>query len=188
MKKSRLAKIVAPAIIVGLGCMLFNAANAHDEKGKKDAHAGHNHGHDHKKGSHKKGSHKKGDGHSHDGGGHHHNGKTRVASTEQLMEGLVNVNCGALAKQLKSESPNWKKVGLYAAMLNESGHALMADGRCPDKVWAGSCKALKTHSATLIAKAKAKDINGVNNAFKSLTTQSCVACHNVHRKKHAHKH
>ena len=143
MKKSRLVQIALPAIIVGLGWVIFNAANAHDD---------------------------------------HHKGKTRAASAEQLMEGLVNPNCKSLAKQLKADEPNWKKVRLYAAMMNESGYVLMDDKRCPDKIWAGASKAMQKHSVTIMEKAKAKDAEGVNAAFKLLTTEGCGACHKKHKK------
>ena len=42
---------------------------------------------------------------------------------------------------------NFKAIAMRAALLNEAGHVLMADGRCPDGVWAGATKALKDNGA-----------------------------------------
>ncbi|MCH7747207.1 MAG: hypothetical protein IH939_03835 [Acidobacteria bacterium] len=62
--------------------------------------------------------------------------KTRIATTHQLMEGLVFANCKALGGELKKEKTNFKAIAMRAALLNEAGHVLMADGRCPDGEWA----------------------------------------------------
>src|SRR5579862_412459 len=59
-------------------------------------------------------------------------GKTRPALTKQLMKGIVAPNCGDLKKALDAETTNWDDVALRAAVLNEAGHFLMDDGRCPD--------------------------------------------------------
>jgi hypothetical protein len=108
--------------------------------------------------------------------------KTRVADAHWLMEGLVAPNSKALDAAIKADKTNFKRIAMRAAMLNESGHVLMADGRCPDAVWAGACKALKENGAKIVAKAKAEDMEGVTAAFKKLKSNGCGACHKAHKK------
>lgn len=110
-------------------------------------------------------------------------GKTRAASTKQLMKGLVGENCGGLKKALDATPTNWDDVALKAALLNESGYMLMDDGRCPDGEWAKSAKALQAAAKAVLEKAEAKDLDGAKAAFKDLTTQSCAVCHAAHKGK-----
>jgi cytochrome c556 len=112
-------------------------------------------------------------------------GKTRPVTTEQLMEGLVNPNCGGLAKAMQGSGPSddkaWQAVALQAALLNEASYVLMADGRCPDAVWAGACDTLGKNSTQLLVCVQSKDAVGAKAAFTALTG-SCKACHSAHRK------
>lgn len=111
-------------------------------------------------------------------------GKTRPATTHQLMEGLVAANCKALGEGLKSapaDEKAWKHLATNAALLNEASYILMDDGRCPDAVWAGATTKLREGSAEVLAKLEAKDADGANAAMKTMT-QSCGACHKAHKK------
>lgn len=110
-------------------------------------------------------------------------GKTRAATTKQLMKGFVSVNCGDLGKALKAEQVDWDEVALRASLLNEAGHLLMDDGRCPDGDWANGAKTVQKCSQVLLEKAEAKDVEGAQAAFKALTSQGCATCHNAHRPK-----
>lgn len=110
--------------------------------------------------------------------------KSRAATVHQLMEGLVSVNCSALKKALDADAPDWKQVQLRAALLNEAGFLLLADGRCPDATWAKAARALQTHSVEVIEAARKSDKDAALAAFKKLTSNGCAACHKVHRKKH----
>ncbi len=115
-------------------------------------------------------------------------GKTRPLTTHQLMEGLVGPNCGGLSKALKAKPADakaWKKVATQAALLNEASYILMADGRCPDGVWAGAAKTLREGSAAVLKKIEAKDAAGAQAAFAGMT-KACGACHKVHKKAHKH--
>jgi hypothetical protein len=111
-------------------------------------------------------------------------GKTRPLTTKQLMSGLVRPNCAALGGGLK-ESPAddeaWAKLATNAALLNEAGHLLMEDGRCPDKDWAGATKTLRECSSVVLAKIADKDADGAQAAFQALT-KACAACHKGHKK------
>ncbi|MFQ5733642.1 MAG: hypothetical protein ACE5KM_17025 [Planctomycetaceae bacterium] len=113
-------------------------------------------------------------------------GKTRIAETEQLMEGIVFPNCAGLGKALKGKGPAddkaWKKAASKAACLNEASYILMQDGRCPDGVWAKAAKTtLRKGSADVLAALEKKDLTAARAAFK-VTTSACASCHKKHRK------
>jgi predicted Zn-dependent peptidase len=110
-------------------------------------------------------------------------GKTRAALTKHLMKGLVAANCGALKKDLDAEKLDWNEITLHAALLNEAGHLLMDDGRCPDGEWAKAAKALQAQSAAVLAAAEKEDAATAKAAFKDLTAQSCAICHAAHKGK-----
>jgi hypothetical protein len=111
-------------------------------------------------------------------------GKTRSASTKQLMAGLVKPNCAGLGEALKAapaDDKAWEALATQAALLNESSYLLMDDGRCPDGVWAGAAKTLREGSTELLAKIEAKDYAAAQTAFQSVT-KSCGECHKAHKK------
>jgi hypothetical protein len=112
-------------------------------------------------------------------------GKTRPLETKQLMSGLVFPNCKGLGAGLKkgpADDKAWAALATQAALLNESGHILMADGRCPDGEWAGAAKTLQECSAVVLKKIEAKDAEGAQGAFKAMTG-ACAACHKKHKPK-----
>lgn len=111
-------------------------------------------------------------------------GKSRPAKTKHLMKGLVAANCGALKKGLDAgpaSDEQWEAVAIQASLLNEAGHALMADGRCPDGDWAGAAKTLQDCSAAVLKAIDAKDAEGAKSAFGEMT-KACAACHKAHKK------
>lgn len=111
-------------------------------------------------------------------------GKTRLLRTKQMMKGLIGANCGALGESLKTPPTTdeaWADLEMKAALLNESSYLLMDDGRCPDADWANAAKSLGEGSAKLVERLAAKDAPGAQEAFKAMT-QSCGACHKVHKK------
>lgn len=114
-------------------------------------------------------------------------GKTRAASVEHLMKGIMFPNCAGLAKSLKDKGPqtdkDWETAEAQAACLNEMSYILMEDGRCPSGVWAKAAKTtLREGSAAVLAALKKRDLEGARTAFKQ-TTQACKACHSKHRHK-----
>lgn len=109
-------------------------------------------------------------------------GKTRAATTKQLMKGVVAVNCGALKKAIEAESVDWDDVALRAAVLNESGYGLMDDGRCPDGEWAKGAKAVQSATAEVLAAAEKKDAAAAKAAFAKVTGEGCATCHKAHKK------
>jgi len=111
-------------------------------------------------------------------------GKTRLLLTEQLMEGLVKPTCQSLGDGLKkgpTTDKGWHALATKAALLNEASFVLMADGRCPDGVWAGAVETLREGSAAVYKKIEAKDAQGAQTAFKAMT-QACGTCHKAHKK------
>lgn len=111
-------------------------------------------------------------------------GKTRAATTKQLMSGVVQPNCAALGKGTKeapADDKGWAALATNAALLNEMSYQLMDDGRCPDGTWADAAKALRAASEEVLKKVEAKDQAGAAAAFGNLT-KSCGACHMAHKK------
>ncbi len=109
-------------------------------------------------------------------------GETRPLKTKTLMGKVVGPNCGAASKALKADEIDWEALAANAELLNECGHILMADGRCPDKTWAEAAKTLQGCSDVLSKKIAAKDAEGAQKAFKAMTA-ACGACHKAHKPK-----
>jgi cytochrome c556 len=113
-------------------------------------------------------------------------GKTRPAETKYLMRGVNQPNCAGIAGLLKDKGPAddkaWDTMTCHASILNEMGHVLMDDGRCPDKDWLGAAKDLRESSAKVLEAAKAKNLANAQEAFKGVLG-ACAACHKAHREK-----
>lgn len=110
-------------------------------------------------------------------------GKSRLASTRQIMTGFVHPNQLAIEKVAQKplyDAKSWEMLGANAAMLNEASYILMEDGRCPDADWEKACQKLRTGSAALLAKIEARDAAGVATEYKAMA-EACVACHAAHR-------
>lgn len=98
------------------------------------------------------------------------------------MRRIVGANCAQLKKAVDTELPNWEDISLRAAVINEAGHFLMDDGRCPDDKWANAARALQTDRAAVLAAAEKMDSAAAKAAFGRLTLEGCGACHKAHRK------
>ncbi len=109
-------------------------------------------------------------------------GKTRAATTKQLMKGIVGSNCGGLKGALDAATTDWDAVSQHAALLNEAGHLLLDDGRCPDGEWAKAAKALQSTSESVLKAATDKNLDAAKTAFGELTKTSCAVCHAAHKK------
>ena len=111
-------------------------------------------------------------------------GKSRPATTKQLMAGIVQPHCaaiGAAVQQAPADDKAWENVATSAALLNEVSYTLVEDGRCPDAAWANAVTMLRTASDAVLAKALAKDHAGLAAEFPKVT-ESCGACHKEHKK------
>ena len=112
-------------------------------------------------------------------------GKERVLQTKNWMSGVNLPHCSALGEMLKagiSEEKAWSEAVQHAEVLNESGHVLMTDSRCPDKVWADAATQLRDGSAAMIAALGAKNSTDAKSAFEGQVLKACSNCHAVHKK------
>lgn len=112
-------------------------------------------------------------------------GKTRPMTTSQLMAGLVKPEFGELKAALEkgpSTEEEWKAVGIQAALLNESAHLMMADGRCPDEIWKNGCEILEASTLELLKNIEAKNSQAAATGAEKIV-QSCKVCHAEHKYK-----
>ena len=64
------------------------------------------------------------------------------------------------------EDKDWNKLAVNAAVLNESSYVLIADGRCPDGVWAtAASETLRVGSTELLKAIESKDIEAAKSVF-----------------------
>ena len=113
-------------------------------------------------------------------------GKTRPLETKMWMKAVNGPQCSNLAKLLKAgpaDDKQWAEVMMNAEMLNEAGHVLMADGRCPDKVWADAAKQLREGSEAVLKAAETQNTAEALSALNNSVLAACKSCHGVHRKK-----
>lgn len=106
-------------------------------------------------------------------------GKTRPLTTAQMMAGLIKPKYVELKEGLAKETlteEDWKALATHAALLNESSHMLMADGRCPDKTWADASMILRKATGEALASIEGKDVAGGLKAVENITL-SCKTCH-----------
>lgn len=113
-------------------------------------------------------------------------GKTRPLQTSVWMKTVNGPHCSTLAKMLKAgpaDDKEWDAVKTHGQMLSEAGHVLMADGRCPDKVWADASKQLQEGGAAVAKAAESKDVEAARGALNNSILASCKGCHSAHRAK-----
>ncbi len=111
-------------------------------------------------------------------------GKTRPLETKTWMKSVNGPHCSAAAKVLKAgpaDDKEWAELVVNAQMLSEAGFVLMADGRCPDKVWADASKQLQEGGGALAKAAAAKNIEAARAALNDSILASCKGCHAAHR-------
>jgi len=74
-----------------------------------------------------------------------------------------------MLKQGLSDDKTWSEAAEHAEVLNELGYVLMADSRCPDKVWADAGAQLRGGSGTML---KALEERNASDAKRHLTAGS----------------
>lgn len=113
-------------------------------------------------------------------------GKTRPLTSSQLMAGLVKPQLVVLQEGLKEAPANdeaWKKLATAAALLNESGHIMMADGRSPDgDTWEQACRILDEGTQKTLKLIAKKDTEGARESIAGITA-SCKHCHTEYKYK-----
>lgn len=109
--------------------------------------------------------------------------KERVAEIADFMAGIHKPsmeNVASIFQTPPKTDKEWAKVRRSAALLNESGHLLMQNDRCPDAVWAKACADLRAFTATYVEAATKKDLDGAKAACAKIAA-SCKSCHDQHR-------
>ncbi|MFP6674642.1 MAG: hypothetical protein VB878_06155 [Pirellulaceae bacterium] len=110
-------------------------------------------------------------------------GKTRLATTSQIMRGFVRPNHTNLhqgTEKLPTNKKEWQALATNAALLNEASYLLMDDDRCPDDDWASAAMTLRRGSAAAVRSIKVKDTKSMAAAFRMIT-HSCASCHDMHK-------
>jgi hypothetical protein len=110
-------------------------------------------------------------------------GKSRPLTTSQLMAGLVEPQFVSLKETLEAgpkDDETWNAVAASAALLNESAYIILADGRCPDKIWEQGTKVLVDASNEVLKKIAARDAKGALEAHAGIQ-QACKVCHTEHK-------
>jgi len=114
---------------------------------------------------------------------HSHKGATRLATTENVMAGLVHPNYLAIedaAKAVKKDPQLWKTLATNAALLNEAGYLLVDDERSLGKDWDNAAEDLRRLTAAMLVQIDSHDMNGVARELKAVSA-ACVRCHAAHR-------
>lgn len=112
-------------------------------------------------------------------------GKTRPMTSSHLMAGLVKPQLVILQEGLKeapADDEGWKKLATAVALLNESGHIMMADDRCPDEVWKQACGIMDESTQKTLKLIEKKDAEGALESIAGITA-SCKHCHTEHKYK-----
>jgi cytochrome c556 len=112
-------------------------------------------------------------------------GKTRPLETKLWMKGVNGPHCSALKKVLDAgpaDDEAWSTAMQHAQILNEAGHVLMADGRCPDAVWADASKQLRESSDAVLEAIAARNVAEARSSFQGVLG-SCKTCHGAHKPK-----
>jgi len=110
-------------------------------------------------------------------------GKTRPLETKMWMKGVNGPHCSALKKVLDAgpaDDEAWAAAKMHAQLLNEAGHVLMADGRCPDAVWADASKQLREGSDAVLKAIEAKNVADARSSFQGVLG-ACKTCHGAHK-------
>lgn len=112
-----------------------------------------------------------------------HKGASRLATTENVMVGMVHPNYLAIedaAKDAKADPQTWKTLATNAALLNEAGYLLVDDERSLGKDWDNAAEQLRRGTAAMLVKIAAHDKVGVASDLK-VVGAACVNCHAAHR-------
>jgi cytochrome c556 len=110
---------------------------------------------------------------------------TEIASTAQIMSGLIDPSRMAIADAAKDAGPQddraWRGLQARAVMLQEAAQLLMVGGRAKDKEgWAKASKAFGDAAAAVAKAAESKDLAAFQSAAKGLPS-TCGGCHTTYR-------
>jgi cytochrome c556 len=108
-----------------------------------------------------------------------------VASTQQLMQGLIDPSSKAIAEAAKEQGPQdnraWRTAMLNGVMLQESAQLLKVGSRAKDQEgWMKATATLGEAGAAVQKAAAAKDLAAFQAAAGTITA-TCQGCHSVYR-------
>ena len=112
-----------------------------------------------------------------------HKGKSRLATTQQLMDGMVHPNYLAIERATKESRVDpvaWRALANNAALLNEASYLIVDDDRSLGADWDKAARQLRTGSAELLVKIAARDKTEMESVLK-VTAKACNDCHTAHR-------
>ena len=108
-----------------------------------------------------------------------------MLQTKNSMAGVNLPHGSALGKMLKeglSDDKAWSEAVEHAEVLNKLGYVLMADSRCPDKVWADAAAQLRDGSGAMLKALEERNASDAKAAFDGQVLKSCSGCHEKHEK------
>ncbi len=108
-----------------------------------------------------------------------------VASTGQLMQGMISPASRAISESAKDAGPAdpraWNTAVVNAVMLQEAGQLLKVSTRAKDQDgWAKAAQAMVDAGAAVQKAAVAKDVAAYQAAAGTING-TCQGCHSVYR-------
>jgi cytochrome c556 len=109
----------------------------------------------------------------------------QMATTKQLMAGLIGPAQGSLGALMKTGGPqedkDWAATEQSAALLGEGAQLLTMGNRAPDHdAWVKDCEQLVTASEALSKAAASKDVDAWKSAMGEVGA-ACKECHATYR-------
>ena len=110
-----------------------------------------------------------------------------VASTRELMQGLVDPTSKAIREAAKETGPAderaWRAAAIQGVMLQESAQLLKMGSRAKDQDgWTKACQALSDAGDAVKKAAQSKDVAALQAAASGINA-SCQGCHSVYRQR-----
>jgi cytochrome c556 len=110
-----------------------------------------------------------------------------IASTQQLMQGMIDPASKAIAESAKDPGPAdnraWRTAMLNGIMLQESAQLIKMGTRAKDQDgWMKACQALADAGAAVQKAAAAKDVAAYQAAAGGINA-TCQGCHSVYRQR-----
>ena len=110
-----------------------------------------------------------------------------IASTQQLMQGMIDPASKAIAESAKDPGPAdnraWRTAMLNGIMLQESAQLIKMGTRAKDQDgWMKACQALADAGAAVQKAAAAKDVAAYQAAAGGINA-TCQGCHGVYRQR-----
>jgi cytochrome c556 len=110
-----------------------------------------------------------------------------IASTQQLMQGMIDPASKAIAESAKDPGPAdnraWRTAMLNGIMLQEAAQLIRVGSRAKDQDgWMKACQALADAGSAVQKAATAKDVAAYQAAAGGISA-TCQGCHSVYRQR-----